>query len=257
MKKYFYADEDKQVGPFTIDELKEQQILSTTLVWTEGMEIWTEASEVEELKEILTVTPPPIQKAQITPPPISTAKVESEKLHKKAVTEERPGKVKKRSSKSLIFGVVIVAAIAIIGFVFKDEIFGGDSSSGSGGSSYSNGSSNNSSNSSYEEQVQSVQEIEENSPTDFLRADGTYRENFLGGKMVINGTITSSATKATFKDPVVQVLFYSKSKTLLGTENYSIYEVIKPNRTVHFELRVKNYSDVHSLGWKVISAKIN
>lgn len=66
---YFIIKNNRQEGPFTIDELKAQGITSETLVWTEGMTNWTPAWQVEELKDLLfnsqeTATPPPFTPSQ-------------------------------------------------------------------------------------------------------------------------------------------------------------------------------------------------
>ncbi len=62
-KQYFIIRNDVQQGPFTLEELSKQGIVSETLVWTEGMPQWAPAWQVEELKPLLnahaTATPPP------------------------------------------------------------------------------------------------------------------------------------------------------------------------------------------------------
>ncbi len=40
---------------------------------------------------------------------------------------------------------------------------------------------------------------EQSAPTDYLSADGTYKENFWGDKLKISCTITNKATVATYK----------------------------------------------------------
>lgn len=60
MKKYYFVKDNKQHGPFSIEELKDKSIKKTTLVWTEGMNDWVEAESQIELYEILNNTPPPI-----------------------------------------------------------------------------------------------------------------------------------------------------------------------------------------------------
>lgn len=50
MNRYFYIDtEGKQRGTFSPEELRREQINQETLVWTQGMEQWKRAAEVEEL----------------------------------------------------------------------------------------------------------------------------------------------------------------------------------------------------------------
>jgi len=60
MEKYYIVIDKSQQGPFTIEELKEKDITQITLVWTEKMESWVEAKNVEELKDIIKKCPPPI-----------------------------------------------------------------------------------------------------------------------------------------------------------------------------------------------------
>lgn len=96
--------------------------------------------------------------------------------------------------------------------------------------------------------------LEQNAPTDYLTADGTYRESFWGNKLKISCTIKNQATLATFKDAVVQVTYYSKTKTELGSKEYSIYEMFPPNSSKTIDLKIDNYKNVNSIGWDVISA---
>ena len=50
--KYFIIVNDAQQGPYTVDELRQRNIASETLVWAEGMQQWTPAWQVEELKPL-------------------------------------------------------------------------------------------------------------------------------------------------------------------------------------------------------------
>lgn len=51
--EYFIIENGQQAGPFTIAQLAEKKITSSTLVWAEGMASWTPAWQVPELKYIL------------------------------------------------------------------------------------------------------------------------------------------------------------------------------------------------------------
>jgi hypothetical protein len=95
---------------------------------------------------------------------------------------------------------------------------------------------------------------EQNIPTDYLTADGTYRENIWGDKLKISCTITNRATLATFKDAIVEVTYYSKTKTELAAKEYTIYEIFPPGSSKTIELKIDNFKDVSSIGWDVISA---
>lgn len=77
MSSYFYSENDEQLGPVTIEDLKTKNINRNTLVWKEGMENWQKASEVKELASLFASVPPPLPKKKkeaSTPPPISESK---------------------------------------------------------------------------------------------------------------------------------------------------------------------------------------
>lgn len=53
MDRFFYIDATgKQRGTFTPEELRVENIRRDTLVWTQGMEQWRRADEVEKLKYV-------------------------------------------------------------------------------------------------------------------------------------------------------------------------------------------------------------
>jgi hypothetical protein len=61
MKKYYLHNGTESSGPFSFDELRAMKITKTTPVWFDGMEKWKYANDIEELKELVAVTPPPFQ----------------------------------------------------------------------------------------------------------------------------------------------------------------------------------------------------
>jgi hypothetical protein len=60
MKRYFYLNGQDKEGPLTLEELKQKDINLKTLIWHEGLDDWKEAENVDELKEIFELCPPPI-----------------------------------------------------------------------------------------------------------------------------------------------------------------------------------------------------
>jgi preprotein translocase subunit SecG len=68
MKKYFLHNGTESSGPFSFDELRALKITKTTPVWFEGMEKWKYAGDVEELHELVAVTPPPFQVEEVIAP---------------------------------------------------------------------------------------------------------------------------------------------------------------------------------------------
>ena len=69
MKSYFYINSNGlQAGPITADKFIANGITKETNVWCKGLERWTKAGDVPELKPLLASIPPPIPYAtQQTP----------------------------------------------------------------------------------------------------------------------------------------------------------------------------------------------
>jgi hypothetical protein len=61
MRQYYLHDGSSEQGPFSLEELQEKQLKPDTPVWHEGLESWTTASQVEELKPTLQFKPPPLK----------------------------------------------------------------------------------------------------------------------------------------------------------------------------------------------------
>jgi hypothetical protein len=109
MSKYYIAIEGSQQGPFSLDELRKKNITKTTLVWTETMDNWVEAVNLEELKDILRTIPPPI------PAKVEKAiKVEAEISRKKEKlispqTEVVVAKETKSVFQKIVYGLILGA----------------------------------------------------------------------------------------------------------------------------------------------------
>jgi uncharacterized membrane protein YhaH (DUF805 family) len=60
MKKYFYSDGIEKHGPVSLDDLKHKNITNDTLIWFQGLNEWTPAKNLDEMRPILELIPPPI-----------------------------------------------------------------------------------------------------------------------------------------------------------------------------------------------------
>lgn len=109
--------------------------------------------------------------------------------------------------------------------------------------------------SSYQETKITLEEKENRNPTSFLSTDGTYRENLLG-EWVLEGSISNTATIATYKDVVLEIHFFSKTKTHLGTEKEVLYEYFPAGQTKNFKIKTYGYKGTNSIGWDIVSASI-
>lgn len=116
------------------------------------------------------------------------------------------------------------------------------------------GNWNHSKDETYRKKKMTIEQIEKSEPIHFLDVSGNYKESFWGTKINVSGKIVNRATVATYKDAVVRVIYYSKTKTVLGSKDYVIYELFPPNSTKSFELKIENYKDVNSIGLDIVNA---
>jgi len=240
MKKYYLHNGAEQQGPFEYNDLKAKDITKETPIWHEGLSEWTTAGNIEELNELFKkTTPPSFSGSATSPPPIEKATTQKTSEVKQATT-------KKKNKLGLIFQIIgVFGAIMLIATIVNNNLHIGDSGS------------TNTDTQTYEEKVMTVEEIERSQPTNFLMADGNYNESFWGDKIKVHGIIKNTATVASYKDAIVRITYYSKTKTELGSKEYTIYDVFPAQSEVKFELKIENYKDVHSIGWDVITAIAN
>ena len=78
-QKYYTHNGTERKGAFTIDELKNQKITPETMVWCEGMQGWTKAEDVLELKELFIPAPPEFN--QKPTPPVFKKDSPNNKIH--------------------------------------------------------------------------------------------------------------------------------------------------------------------------------
>lgn len=234
MKKYYLHNGTEQQGPFDLDDLKAKGINKDTPIWYDGLPGWTTAEKVDELKELLkTAAPPPFGTKRTTPPPINKQTTQTETKH--AITATM-----KPKEKNKVGGMVLIIVFILVVIV--------------GGLTVVNNMKRNRGGGSYQEKVMTVAEIEKSDPTRFLKADGTYNQSFWGDKIKIKGVVTNNATVANYKDVVVEVTFYSKTKSVMTSERYVIYDFFPAHSQKNFELNVTNYKGTNTLGWEAVSA---
>jgi hypothetical protein len=61
MKIYYLHENNVNIGPFSIEELKERKINSFTPIWCEGFDTWKTAGEIDALQPIITELPSPAE----------------------------------------------------------------------------------------------------------------------------------------------------------------------------------------------------
>lgn len=106
---------------------------------------------------------------------------------------------------------------------------------------------------SYQEAKMTVAQQERKTPTAFLTTDGTYRRNLID-EWVLEGVIASKATTVTYKDVILRVDFFSKTKTLIGSERHPIYEFIGPQQQQSFKIKTMGVDGANSVNWEIEGA---
>lgn len=235
MKKYFLHNGTEQEGPFSVEDLKSKNVSKVTPIWYEGLPEWTIVGNVEELKELYkNITPPPFNSSKLNQP-----EVEKKVEHKIAETNQASSNFKYLIKVLQVLAVIIIVAFVAIQLMKQKS------------------TSNSLNPQTYQEKIMTVEEIERAEPARFLDASGTYNETLFGNSFRVHGVISNKATVASYKDALVQVTYYSKTKTKLAQNNYTIYDVFPPHSETKFEIKIANYKDVSTIGWDVISAKPN
>lgn len=99
-----------------------------------------------------------------------------------------------------------------------------------------------------------LKEQEKSNPTQYLSFSGSYKESFWGDDFNITCKFENNASLVTYKDAVLRITYYSKTKTKLGAENYTVYELFPPSTTKTIELKIDNYKNVDSFTMDLLNA---
>lgn len=105
MKKYYYSDGIEKFGPVSFDELKQKNITKDTLIWFQGMDKWTLAKNLEEMRPILDLVPHPITILQKDP--------EQHKEKDSNLIQQTPKK-----KKNYIIPIIIVLILLVVSYLY-------------------------------------------------------------------------------------------------------------------------------------------
>jgi hypothetical protein len=238
MKKYYYLEGTQQHGPFDIQELKQKNISKSTLIWYEGIENWSSADRIEELRGLFVSIPPP------PPPPV---KVEQTSVSSLNYNRYKPETRQSNGNRKLLIVFLLLFVLLILGFILYAPSFSDSGNEGPINEGLAKET--------YQEKVLTIEEIEKGQPAKFLIAGGNYNKNFWGTKWKIRGTIENRATVASYKDAVIRVYYYTKTKTEIDRKDYVIYENIPPTSTIDFNLKIDANKNAEDINWEVVSAK--
>jgi hypothetical protein len=223
MKKYYLHNGTEQDGPFDISGLKSKRITAKTEVWYEGISDWTNADQIDELKGLISKT---------TPPPIPSKSTSNKQKEKPIPKKSGLGKI---LSQLALISACVIGVFMIINIVMNSN---------------SNGSN-------YNEQKMTIEQTEKSVPLRFLSVEGNYNESFWGTKFKLKGKVTNRATVASYKDLIMRITYYSKTNSVIGSKDYTIYQIFQPNIVTSFKLDVENYKDVESIELDIVGAIAN
>jgi hypothetical protein len=113
MKKYFYIIGNEQFGPFTFEELALEDISRETNIWFDGLNDWTEMSEINELKGITKSIPPTLDKR--------ISGIESSRSNQIDTIETR---VKNKDTSSRNIKIVLLSLVGVIIILFVYSMVG-------------------------------------------------------------------------------------------------------------------------------------
>lgn len=114
MTQYFYLDGKNRLGPFSLEEMKSQNLTRDTKVWYYGLDDWTNLSEVADLKEVFLSIPPELKvKDRVVIQNIS----ESSKIEDETILRNKSPRKNGKTLKQVV-GVILFLFIVIILFIF-------------------------------------------------------------------------------------------------------------------------------------------
>lgn len=101
---------------------------------------------------------------------------------------------------------------------------------------------------------QKLLEQELSTPLDYLSVKYKLDYKVFSGDDVIEGSIYSSSTLATFKDVKLEVVCISETGSIIRSYYYTIYDFVYPSRSTKFNIRLKTPKATKQIGVSVVDA---
>ena len=108
----------------------------------------------------------------------------------------------------------------------------------------------------YEEKKTSLKESEKNSPLKFLKVKGSFRSNIVH-QTVVEGEITNNATLVSYKNMQLQIVFKDKDGNVIEKEKELIDDVVKPNSTDDFKVKLGHVKDASTVSVDITGAEVD
>ncbi|MBO9681636.1 MAG: DUF4339 domain-containing protein [Flavisolibacter sp.] len=234
MKIWFIRHNNESLGPYTIEELKNLSVTKDDYIWKEGLADWVQAKSLSELTQLFASSAPPPFTAQNNS---SHTPYSSQSPHNSYFAAAA-----KPKSRSRLLWISLLFILSLVTYLI-----------------YANN------NSSYlapfssevqkspEELKADLAQTEKRNPLNYINGSTAHHKNLIG-EMVMNGTLTNSATLAVFKDVTMQADFLSKTNSIIGSRTFVVYEVIKPGQTVPYKQKILVPKDVTDVKLTIMDA---
>lgn len=234
MKIWFIRHNNESLGPYSIEELKTLSVTKEDYVWKEGLVDWMQAKDLAELNDLFSSkTPPPFTQQASYPNNGSTYEYAPS-----SATEKAGFKLGKFLGWTGVLAIVITIAAVIYNKTQDAPLYLAPYST---------------TEKTPEQLRAELVQQEKQNPSQYLKDETKMRTNLIGQK-VIEGTVTNSASVATFKDLVLQVDFLSKTDAVISTQKFTIYEVVGPQQSVKFKFKTYAPSETKGFAASIVNA---
>ncbi len=239
MKKYYIHQNDRQEGPFSLEELKGKHLTGDSPIWHNGLPEWTIVKNLAEVNELIPVAPPPFKNKSYT----------------------SLWRFLKFAAMVFLLSLGIMAINSHVNTSNNAaaSINPQKQSDNSSASIVPPKQSNNNSASIEPSRKKplTVEEMEKADPLRFVSASGQFRKTIFGNKYVLNMKIENSATVTKYKDVVVKIEYISATNSVVSTEERRFDEIFPPHSTKNYEFKINKPAASSKLRVGVIQARAN
>ena len=89
-----------------------------------------------------------------------------------------------------------------------------------------------------------------------LQRGGLFRQaKYEADGAILSGSLTNSASIAKFKDAVLEVTYFSQTKSVIRVDEFTVYEFFEANSTTGFSYKIDTPSQVEEFKCKIVSAQ--
>jgi len=243
MKSYFIRLDNKPQGPYSLDQLKEMKLDPAALVWAEGLKQWIKALEIPELQQEL-----------FPARPQWVADYSETGIDSPEFAQENKGAAFGKTLKTILaVAALIIATLLLIELKkSKTNSLAGKKVDQPIQTTVSQPAVSHSIKSPAPVKIDTRQKEMEN-PVAYITSEINWRKNLVGS-IVLEGTLSNTATVVNFKDPVILVTWLSKSNESIGTNKYPVNKYLPSGETISLKLKVSAPSKIADAWVSVVSA---